>query len=103
MIGGGEHAHVAAGRGQELGTEQHADAGHADDHAGQFMAVKPVLDQRLGVFNLLVEDLHLPGELGHQHSGHLLARQGGGLGLGGLDGSCGQGGAAFTDAVFTQP
>ena len=69
-VGGGERRRVTAGGGEELGAEQSSDAGHAQDHRGGVVAVKPVLDELVGVLDLLIEGNHpfrqLRGQMGRQ-------------------------------------
>src|SRR6185437_3837403 len=51
-IGGGECRRVTAGGGKELGAEQNSDAGHAQDHRGGVVAVKPALAELVGWLDL---------------------------------------------------
>src|SRR6185437_4436567 len=55
-----EEAQVADGVGEELHAEQDADAGHALDHRGELVPVKPVLDELVQLADLPVEGDHLP-------------------------------------------
>jgi len=84
-----EGAHVPTGGGDELSAEGDAEAGHAQDDFGVAVAVKSLLDHRVGVANFGVEGHHLLGQPGHHRRGELLSGHDGVLGVGGLErGGC---------------
>ncbi|KUN31410.1 hypothetical protein AQJ27_51415 [Streptomyces olivochromogenes] len=89
-VGSAEDAHVAAGGGQELGTEDDAQAGHAGDHFEVLVLAKPGLDELVDLGDLLVEADHLRRQRVHHRGGQSLARQAGVLALSRLEGGLGQ-------------
>ena len=54
-VGAGETVQVAARCGEELGPEQWSDARQAGDHRGEFVLVKPDLDELVQFVDLLME------------------------------------------------
>jgi hypothetical protein len=80
----GEAREVVADRGEELGTQQRTDAGHAGHDLGELVRPEPCLDEPVGLGDLLVEGLDLLGERPNELSDHSFAGNGGVLPLCGL-------------------
>ena len=101
-VGVAESSHVPAGGGEELGAEDDAEAGHAQDDFGVAVAAKSLLDHRVGVADFGVEGHHLLGQPGHHGGRQLLAGHDGVLGFSGFDrGGCD--GIGVAGLAFTQP
>ncbi|PSK54724.1 hypothetical protein B0E53_07076 [Micromonospora sp. MH33] len=88
MIGGADQVGVAD-RGEQFRAEPVSESGHGDDHVGQAVTAKPVLDRGVCLLDPRVEVDHLLREGGYQLGGHVLAGQTYGLRLRRGDGSLG--------------
>ena len=101
-VGVAESSDVPARGGQELGAEDNAEAGHAQDNFGVAVPAKSLLDHRVGVADFGVEGHHLLGQPGHHRRRQLLPGYHGVLGFGRFDRrSCY--GIGVAGLAFTQP
>ena len=101
-VGVAESSDVPACGGQELGAEDNAEAGHAQDNFGVAVSAKSLLDHRVGVADFGVEGHHLLGQPSHHRRRQLLAGYHGVLGFGRFD-RRGCYGIGVAGLAFTQP
>lgn len=101
-VSGGEGIQAAAGRGEELRSEDRPDAGHGSDHLGEFVFAKPSLDELVGLGDLLVEGHYLLRQgVDHPRDG-LLPGNGGVLTVSGIQ-CFGRDGVGGADLAVAQP